>query len=857
MGFHELLTKNLRLLLYASLTLASIVLVGWGYVVWYLMPQLPSIERLKTTQLKTPMRIYSKDKLLIAEYGQERRIPVNADDMPDLLIKAVLAAEDDRFYQHFGVDVKSLVRAVVHLVKTGRKSQGASTITMQVARNFYLTPERSFKRKAIEILLALQIEQNLNKQEILELYLNKIFLGHRAYGIGAAAQVYYGKTVNELTLAQCAMLAGLPKAPSSNNPLSNPKRALERRNYILERMLELHYIEKPAYEQAVKEVSTAEKRNFFQSELQADYIAEMVRQFMVERYGRDNAYSQGYKVYTTINSDLQQTAQTALRQTLLDYDARHGYRGAVANESDKLPDLPKDLSPLDSTVLTALDEILAEHLPYGHLQPALVLAISDNKITAHHPKTGMIDILWPQMRWARPYISDTAMGRNPVRAQQIVKIGDVILVEKKWQKTKATEAEAADKGYKILWRLAQAPQIEGALVALNPKTGEIISLIGGFDFRRSKFNRVTQAERQVGSNFKPFVYSAALAHGFTPATLINDAPLVLPSGSSVWRPSNYSGKFSGPMRLREALKLSRNTVSVRIMDRLGVRKTVDYVTRFGFKREALPRNLTLSLGSVSLPPMQVVEGFSVFASGGYRLPAYFIQRVEDAQGQVIYQAEPLKICPPQTVPETADDGKKDESTPQTEPLDLPPAPAGCAPQVISQQNAWLMTSMLKDVIQSGTATRARKLNRTDLAGKTGTTNEERDAWFSGYNQYLVATAWVGFDQPRSLGDKETGGRTALPMWMDFMEKALADKPDEDIAMPDNVVTVRIDKKTGLLASASSRTVLDEHFEKGQEPTRYSPFYESYDYSSVSTTTEAGNGAPPQATPVKTLEQNLF
>ncbi len=725
----------------------------------------------------------------MAEFGEMRRIPLHLAEVPKRMQEAVLSAEDDRFYQHPGVDWQGIARAGWELLRTGEKKQGGSTITMQVARNFFLNSEKTYLRKLNEIILAFRIEHGLTKDEILELYLNKIYLGHRAYGIGAAAQVYYGRPIAELTLPQMAMIAGLPKAPSRFNPVTDPERALSRRNYVLRRMRELGYVTQQEYQQALATPVTASLHGLA-VKVEAPYVAEMVRAFMVDRYGSE-AYTNGYSVYATVDSRLQAAASEALRKDLMDYDRRHGYRGAERHFDLKNDDVP-----------ARWEEFLADINPVAGLPPALVTAVGEDSVTAYALGVGKIDIPWKGLSWARPYISENRRGPAPKSAADIVAPGDVIRV-----------VRDPEDG----WHLGQVPDVEGALVALAPGDGAIEALVGGFDFYRSKFNRVTQAERQPGSSFKPFIYSAALASGFTPATIVNDAPVVFddPGLESAWRPENYSGKFFGPTRLRVALIHSRNLVSIRVLRAVGVRKAIEYIKRFGIDTTHLPRDLSLALGSGTVAPLSMARGYAVFANGGYLVDPYFVDRIVGSDGNVVYQADPVQVCPAcgespgpaQAMPVSA---PADGTTAQaTSDQSLPPMRP--APRVITAQNAWLMTSMLRDVIRHGTGRRAMVLGRNDLAGKTGTTNDQRDAWFSGFNQRIVTTAWVGFDQLRPLGTVETGAHAALPMWIDFMRQALDGVPEAPLEQPKGLVTVRIDPETGHLASADFPNAIFETF----------------------------------------------
>lgn len=795
--------KLLRLMLIALFGLMTVALTLIFGAYLYVAPQLPSIEALRDVQLQVPLRIYTRDEKLMAEFGEKRRIPIAIDEVPDLMVKAFLAAEDDRFFEHPGVDYQGLLRAAFELARTGRKRQGGSTITMQVARNFFLTSEKTYLRKLTEIFLALKIERELSKQDILELYLNKIFMGQRAYGIGAAARAYYGVPLDQLSVAQMAMIAGLPKAPSRYNPIADPERAKIRRNYILGRMLELHYIDQTTYQAAIDELDTAQVHTTA-TEVQAPYVAEMVRAELVRRYGEE-AYSQGLSVYTSIEAWHQQAANTALRSGLLEYDQRHGYRG---------PERRVSLPPgADATTLAAL---IRSETAIGNLQPALVVAVEDKSCRVLLRDAREVTLFWDGLSWARPYKSSNHRGEAPNKAADIVAVGDLVRV--------ALEGDA--------WKLAQVPAVEGALVSLDPSDGAIKSLVGGFDFYRSKFNRVVQANRQPGSSFKPFIYSAALEKGFTAASVLNDAPVVFDDASleRAWRPENYSGRFYGPTRLREALVHSRNLVSIRLLQAIGVSYARDYVRRFGFRAESLPSDLSLSLGSGTLTPLEITRGYAVFANGGYLVEPYFIDRIVDVAGNVLYEAQPLRVCPECRTPNlqmtTLPSPGEPASTVTTTPLTTTapantPAPPALAEAVITPENAWLMTSMMQDVVQRGTAQRARELGRDDLAGKTGTTNDQRDAWFCGFAPTLVTSAWVGFDEVSPLGSGETGGRAALPIWMRYMQAALQGVPVQRSEPPAGMITVRIDADTGLLADSAQPDAVYETFRQGEVPTQVS------------------------------------
>jgi penicillin-binding protein 1A len=717
---------------------------------------------------------------LLAVFGEKRRNPVKISQVPDAMVQAFLAAEDDRFFEHAGVDFQGLLRAAVELLRTGKKRQGGSTITMQVARNFFLSSEKTYLRKVTEILLAYKIEGALSKQEILELYLNKIYLGQRAYGVEAAAQVYYGMSIADLSVARMAMIAALPKAPSRINPINNPEAAIDRRNYVLGRMHQLGYLDTAAYETAVAEPDGARVHQV-QAEASASYVAEMVRNEMVERYGV-SVYTSGYEVITTIDVARQVAAAQALRRDLLDYSKRHGYRGAEASVN------------LDEVESGEWGGILADYVQVGGLEPGLVTRVDEKSIEVLLQNQETVSVDWDGISWARPYRSVNGLGPAPKKAGDVVARGDIVRLS----------------GFDDVWELAQVPVVEGALVSLRPTDGAIQALVGGFDFKRSKFNRATQAKRQPGSSFKPIIYSAALEKGFTPASIINDAPVVFDDSEleSTWRPENYSGKFFGPTRLREALYRSRNLVSIRILRAIGAGYAASYAENFGFSSGDLPHDLTLALGSASVTPLQMARAYSVLANGGYLVEPYFISSIYNAAGELVFMADSPVVCA--HCPKVLDN----ISTGLPEQVNL-------APQTLSPQNVWLMTSMMRDVIQRGTGTRARVLGRSDLAGKTGTTNDQMDGWFSGFNHAVVTTAWVGFDKLEPLGRGETGGRSALPMWIDFMRVALQGVEEIDQQPPEGLVTVRIDPATGLLARSGQQDAIFETFMKDSVPTRTS------------------------------------
>ncbi|PUB74461.1 MAG: peptidase [gamma proteobacterium symbiont of Ctena orbiculata] len=802
--------RLLRYLVYFLFGLSVIGAVALFGAYLYLEPKLPSIETLKDVRLQVPLRIYSNDHLLIAEFGEKRREPLDFDQIPPIMINAFLAAEDDRFFQHPGVDYQGIMRAAIQLLLTGERRQGGSTITMQVARNFFLSSKKTYTRKLNEIFLALKIERLLSKEEILELYLNKIYLGHRSYGVGAAALVYYGRPVEKLELSEIAMIAGLPKAPSRYNPISDPERALIRRNYVLGRMRELNYISHFEYDTAVAAPITANLHTA-PSEVEAPYVAEMARAEAVSRFGQD-AYTSGYSITTSIDSHLQEAANQALRQAIQAYDKRHGFRGVAAHH---------DITEVEeeAELIALLDEIP----DVTGMKKAVVTAIGEQNAEVYTAQGERLTLEWPALSWASPYISHDAKGDAPKQTQEILTSGDIVYLY--WEKPQEGEPH---------WRLAQIPAASGALVSVTPNSGSIKALVGGYDFYLSKFNRVTQAKRQPGSGFKPFIYSAALEAGFTPATLINDAPVVFEDDAleAVWRPENYSGKFFGPTRLRYALTHSRNLVSIRLLRKIGIKFAINYASRFGFDKNDLPHDLSLALGSGSVTPLAMAGGYSVLANGGYYVPPYIIDSIHDDQGETIYQANPIQICdeemkqlaeqaaqsaaeaaPVQTETAAEDGIDEADEVDEAEEVVIP----RCAKRAITEQNHYLMHSMLRDVIQQGTARKARALGRGDVAGKTGTTNDQKDAWFSGFNHYLVTTTWIGFDDVEPLGRGEVGGRAALPAWIDYMGVALNGINEAVPDMPSDMVTMRIDVDTGQPVGVGSSNAIFEVFEVHNAP----------------------------------------
>ena len=842
------MSRKKRLLIYllalgfTGLILGGITILG-TYL--YFAPTLPAVEELKDVRFQVPLRVYSRDGKLLAEYGEQRRIPLRLEEVPLPLKQAILAAEDDRFYSHPGIDIIGIARAAWMNIKAGEIVGGGSTITQQVAKNFYLSTEQVWSRKIREAFLALKIEEELSKDEILALYLNKIYLGNRAYGVGAAAEIYYGKPVAELDLAQMAMLATLPKAPSRYNPLANPERALQRRAYVLGRMLELGYIEETAYEEAMAAPITAEYHSV-KIEVDAPYLGELVRTDMVARYG-EAAYTAGYEVTTTIDAEQQLAGRTALQDALQEYDSRYGYRGPVRQlEAEPLAAALEAFAVLaaedadEASIpesIAVLDGFIADVPAPARLKPAIVLGMDEDSIAAHLRGAGSLEVGMAGLSWARPVGSDGRPGAEPQAPADILAVGDVVYLRE--QATEELAADDDDESQPVShWRLAQVPQVQGAVVSVSPDNGAVRTLVGGYDYYLSKFNRVTQARRQPGSSFKPFIYSAALAHGFTPATIVNDAPVVFADDKleDVWRPENDSGRFYGPTRLREALVRSRNLVSIRVLQSMGVSTAVDYISStFGFDRERLPRDLSLALGSAAFSPMEMVSAYAVLANGGYQFEPYFIEKIEGPSDEVIYEASPLRVCD-----EDCRKAEAQEKVAEIPPSAAPPADAAVvveaaplepeaqlggiierrqryAEQRQTPQVNYLITDMMRDVIRRGTGVKARVLGRNDIAGKTGTTNEYRDAWFSGFNGRVATTVWVGFDDFTSLGRGEYGGRAALPAWIDFMRVALQDVPESEFDRPDGLVTVRIDPETGLLASADNRQAIFETFIEGTLP----------------------------------------
>ncbi len=808
-------TKKTFLRLLSALIAFSLAgILALTALVLYFLPQLPATEDIMQIQLSVPLRIYASNNELIAEYGEKRRLPISIDETPQDLLNAILASEDANFYSHSGVDFTGILRAILANFRSGGHGQGASTVTMQVARNYFLTREKTYTRKFTEVLLAFKLEKQLEKNQILELYVNKIFLGHRSYGFGAAAQVYYGKPVSELSLAQLAMLAGLPKAPSSNNPVSNPERALTRRNYVLGRMLKLGFVSQEQYDSAFSSPVTA-KKYATRPDLYAPYIAGMVRDHMVENYGEEETYTSGYNVYTSINADFQRAANEALFKGLITYDERHGFRGAIGRvDVDKNSDKE------------SLNLQLSTYHSVGELLPAIILSTKNNLISAYSTNEEIVEIEKDNYKWARRYKDANTRGNTPKTASDVVSVGDIVYIRK-------NEQDA--------WRLSQLPSVEGALVSLKPEDGAVLALSGGFNFFASKFNRATQARRQPGSNIKPFIYSAALDNGFSVGSMISGAPVVVKDSTfgSAWRPENYSKKFFGLTRMREALKKSLNLVSIRLLRSVGIEKTRQHLQKFGFKAENLPDNLSLALGTASLLPIEVARAYATLANGGFLIEPYFIERIEDPAHEIIFQAEPLTACKlcPSPIELIVKTDKPDQDTELTAistgidislPVNITDAPAAegsadeppvadHAPWAVSRENAFLMTSMLQEVIRGGTGRKARSLGRSDIGGKTGTTNDQQDAWFSGFGPGVETTVYIGFDNPAPMGRKEVGGRAALPVWIEYMAVALKGVPEKPVDIPDGIVPVYISKKTGNPVDQNHPEAMLEYFMLGQEP----------------------------------------
>jgi penicillin-binding protein 1A len=774
-------------------TLLGAYALACSYV--YLVPTLPSIESMRNVELQVPLRVYTRSGALIAQIGEQRRIPASYDQIPELVKHAFLAAEDERFFEHHGIDYFGVVRAVAIDLISGHKTQGASTITMQAARNMFLTLDKTARRKLQETFVTYRMEHEFTKQEIFGLYLNVIFFGQRAYGVAAAAEAFFGKPLDKLDVAEAATIAGVPKAPSSYNPIVNPELATMRRAYVLRRMRELGYIDAATAEAANKEPMQA-RAHAPLYDVEAPYVAEMARLELRQRFGA-SAETAGYKVYTTIDGRLQAAGNRAVRVGLIEYDRRHGWRGPAGHV-----DLPAHGEP-------DYAELVDEYAAIGNLSPAVITAVTDKSARAYVKSLGAVEIDWDGLSWARRELHNDSVGPAPRAASQVLSRGDVVYVV------------ADNAGHA---QLGQIPEAQAALVALDPNDGSIVALVGGFDYFTNKYNRVTQARRLPGSGFKPFLYSAALENGLTPATELLDAPIVLEGigNEDSWRPENNERQFGGPTRLREALVHSRNLVSIRVLKAIGIPTAIDYVSHFGFDPKTMPHDLTLALGTLEVTPLDLAAGYAVFANGGYRVAPYFIDRIEDAAGKVVWSAAPRRVCPqceqpappdanaqPVRVSDPAPAAAARNDGTHGEPAPLPPAEV--APRVISAQNAYLMADMMADVIKRGTGVRARSLNRGDIAGKTGTTNEAKDTWFNGFTRNLVATVWVGFDQERPLGEAEEGAHTALPIWIQFMGEALKGVPEQPRTMPEGLVTLRISPDTGVLVSAENPEGIPEMF----------------------------------------------
>ena len=800
-------------LLFRFLIVSSVLGIVTIFITYLVVSKdLPDVETLRDIQLQVPLRVYTQNGKLISVFGEKRRIPIRIEEIPANLKNAFIAGEDKRFYEHPGIDYQGITRAVWTLATTGEKTIGGSTITQILARNFFLTLDKTFSRKIKEIFLALKIEREFSKDEILELFLNKILLGHRAYGVGAAADVYYGKPVDQLSLAQCAMIASLPKAPSRINPITSPARAMSRRNYVLERMLELGYIDSTEYDNAIDERNTAYYHGAT-TEVSAPYLAEMVRKEMLARFGQ-SAYTGGYEVYTSINSRFQTAANQAVTDGLEEYDHRHGYRGAEAHFN------------LEESRTTAnWDEILRPYKPIAGLTPGLVTEVDEDIALIYQADGQTIALTLDDMFWAKKFITRDRVGFEPKSVTEVLSVGDIV------------RTRLRDGGKRVL---TQLPEPEALLISLSPKDGSIKALVGGYDYTRSKFNRVVQSRRQPGSGFKPFIYSAALAKGKTTASIVNDAPIVFTDAELErdWKPQNFSEEFFGPTRLREAMVNSQNLVSIRLLREIGIPFAIDYISSFGFDPEELPGNLSMALGSASLKPISIARGYAVFANGGYLVEPYFLEKIVDDKGGVIFAASPRVVCN-DCSSDQAIEIEEVEATAKAEPSFRPlqleaeedlqvveqdtssptymMATSTPAPRVITEQNAYLVRSMMMDVVRRGTGKKAMELGRNDLAGKTGTTNEQRDAWFSGYTNEIVTSVWVGFDSHEPLGRNEVGGKAALPIWTDYMRVALQGVAEQIPEIPEGITKARIDPVTGLLARIENQDAVLEVFEMGSLP----------------------------------------
>jgi penicillin-binding protein 1A len=777
----------------ASVTLVTVLAAySLACVFVFLEPALPSVAEMRNVEFQVPLRVYTRSGALMAQIGEQRRTPVAYEQIPEVVRQAFLAAEDDRFFQHHGIDYAGVLRAVVVNLVSGDRSQGASTISMQAARNMFLSLDKTWRRKLQETFLTYRMESAFSKQEIFGLYLNKIFFGQRAYGVAAAASTFFGKRLDELSVAEAATLAGIAQLPSRYNPITNPSLATARRAYVLRRMNELGFIDDATMATARAEpmMARAHAQLF---DVEAPYVAEMARLELQTRYG-GGAMDAGYKVYTTLDDRLQTAANRAVRIGLMEYDRRHGWRGALGKVEVAGKAKPEELASL-----------LGEYSGVGILLPAVVVSLGDKNARVFIKGNGFSRIEWDGLSWARAVGPSGVPGLEPKKPADVVNPGDVVYV--------ITDGKGSAQ-------LAQVPEAQSALVSVDPQDGAVIALVGGFDYFLNKFNRVTQARRLPGSAFKPFLYSAALENGFTPASVLLDAPIVLEGDGmeTSWRPENSSGQFHGPTRLREALVRSRNLVSIRLLRAMGTEASIDYITRFGFAKQQLPANLTLALGTLQATPLELAAAYSTFANGGFRVQPYFVDRIENSLGEVVWKAEPKIVCPPCEQPVDLTD------VPLTgggaEALRIADSVRGgrgflpqnqIAERVISPQNAYLMTDMMQDVVRRGTGRRAMQIGRNDLAGKTGTTNEAKDTWFNGFTSNLVATVWVGFDQERSLGGAEEGAKTALPIWIHYMREALRGVPEHRNEMPEGLVTLRITPDTGMLASGENPDAILETF----------------------------------------------
>lgn len=794
----------------------------------YATPQVPEIDSLKNVKLQTPMRIFSADGKLIGEFGDVRREPVTYEQIPDNFINALIATEDQRFYEHSGVDFKGLLRVLKVAATTGEFSEGASTLTMQTARNMFLTRDQRLKRKLIEMFLAVRMEQELTKEQILELYTNKVHFSHRAYGLAAASEVYYGKHLTELTLPEAAMMAGLLKGESAYNPISNPERALGRRNLVLSRMLDEEYIDEDMYQLAVETPLTA-KKHAADLDVEAPYVAEMVRLDVINRFGRDIAYNHGLDIVTTIDSKHQNIANNALREGLLEYDRRHGYKGPEKQIDDFADKETQELLQiLDNTPVIA------------DLEPAIVLDVHEQSIDVLGLEGREITIEWEGLDWAAKFISDSRIGHKPKSAQEFATAGDLIRIMEIKEGT---------------WHLSQIPEASAGFVSIRSKDGGITSLVGGFDYSTNKFNLVTQARRQPGSNIKPFIYGAAFSKGFTPASLVNDAPYVKVNNEidEVWRPQNDNLKYNGPTRLRVGLKRSINTISTRLIDAIDPAYAEDFLVKIGLPDEHMDPYQSLALGTASFTPLEMATAYAVLANGGYQVEPYYIEKVTTSYGDILYQATPKVVC--ESCEQIRINNQIRDAKYKPEIRNYPELPLPdhkIAQEVIDPRDAFILYDMMKDVIHSGTATTQLKrrnsplLQRNDLAGKTGTANDYKDAWFSGFNDKLVASAWMGFsDHRRSLGRYEYGGKAALPIWASFMEKALDGVPEQEIIQPPGVVSAKIDPETGKLAALGQQNAIFEYFrddnvpsEISQKPTDFGKLYNSNESEEPSSRSES-------------------